>query len=247
MYPDWDFEKSSLQRQVNKTVIWRNQHWDLRSVTRGKEKKPQNGTCATPRERWAAIPIRSPVWKGSLFTTGQPWWFPTPFLSHHSPELIAGRWVPHKLRGKIKLGVGLGAQIAPPQAKGLCPEHGSEPLRSETWALPLLSEQQLQWATKRSLGLLKLESWRQAQTHRSAISQGKAPLPISVSLKSAQENSQTFVPPLHSLQTKSYQLLLPKSEVTYTKPHSTLLPVVFLSVLFKPWWVGAHKNYNDFL
>lgn len=73
-----------------------------------------------------------------------------------SPQPTAcGRWVPHKLRGKTKLGVGFGAQAAPPQAKRLCPEYGSEPLRSETWVLPLLSEQQLQWATKRSLDLLK--------------------------------------------------------------------------------------------
>lgn len=143
---------------MNKTVTWQDQRWELRSVTRGKEKKPQSGTCATPRQRWAAIPARSPDWKGDLFTRGQPWWLQSPFLSRHSPEPVAGRWVPHKLRGKTKLGAGFGAQVAPPQAKGLCPEHGSEPLRSETWDLPLLSEQQLQWATKRSLGLLKNES-----------------------------------------------------------------------------------------
>lgn len=49
---------------------------------------------------------------------------------------------------------------------------------------------------------MKAGSWKQAQTHRSAISQGKAPLLISVSLKATQENSQTLVPPLHSLQIK---------------------------------------------
>lgn len=43
---------------------------------------------------------------------------------------------------------------------------------------------------------MKAGSWKQAQTHRPAISQGKAPLLISVSLKATQENSTDTCTPI---------------------------------------------------
>lgn len=185
------------------------------------------------RERWAAIPVRSPVWKGRLFTTGQPWWLQTPFLSHHSPEPTPERGVPHKLRGKTKLGVGFGAQLLLHRQKG-CAQNMAQSLSDQKLEMCLCFLNSSFSEPPRDLWIclnMKAGSWKPAQTHRSAIPQGKAPLLISVSLKATQENSETLVPPLYSLQIQVLQLLLPQSEVIYTKPPSTLLPGVVLSVL----------------
>lgn len=216
---------------------------------RKREKAPKWDMCNAQR-KVSNNSSQEPCLVRGLFTTGQPWWFQTPFLSHNSPEPEAGRWVPHKLRGRTKLRVGFGAQVAPPQAKGLCPEHGSEPLRSENWDLPLLSEQQLQRVTKTPLGLLRNES-RELETGKDPqicnSPRESSPSHKSIPKSYSGKLTETCTTIAQSLNQSTSNFLFPRSEVTYTKAPSTLLPVVFSSVLCEPWWVGAHNNYNYFL
>lgn len=192
-YPEcaqtWDFDKSSLQRQVNKTVIWQDQLWDLRSVTRGKE-----NTCNVQRKVSSNSSQEPCLERESVYNRTAAWWLQTPFLSHHSSEPVPGGRVPHKLSSKTKLGICFSGQLLIHRQKS-CAQNMAQSLSDQKLEICLCSLNSSFSEPPRDLWVCsktKAGSWKQTQTHRSAIPQGKAPLLISVSLKATQENSETL-------------------------------------------------------